>query len=112
MTPEERDALVRKLDQLERQIGAKAREFATRGEFAEVREAFIADLKARQAAIRRRIDAALEKGLSWALIKTEFERDFDGLFGQLLRWEKRLDAGAMAGKPVWEPAEPGTRRLQ
>lgn len=100
MTSEERDALLHKLDALERQIGAKAREFATRGEFADLRAAFVADLKARQAAIRLRIDAALGKGLSWTLLKTEFERDFDGLFGELLRWEKRLDAATMTRPPA------------
>jgi hypothetical protein len=100
MSPEERDALLRKLDSLERQIGAKMREFETHGEFADLRAAFVVDLKARQAAIRSRIDAALKKGLSWKLLKIEFERDFDGLFGELLRWEKRLDAATMARKPV------------
>jgi hypothetical protein len=100
MTPEEHDALLQSLATLQRQIGAKAREFETRGEFAELRDAFVADLKARQAAIIRRIDAALKQGLTWKLIRTEFERDFDGIFGELLRWEKRLDAATMARPPT------------
>lgn len=95
MTAEERDALMQSLADLQRQIGDKSREFETRGEFAELRDAFVADLKARQAAIIRRIDAALTQGFSWRLIRTEFERDFDGIFGELLRWEKRLDAATI-----------------
>lgn len=100
MTAEERDALIQSLADLQRQIGHKTREFETRGEFAELRDAFLADLKARQAAIRSRIDAALGQGFSWRLIRTEFERDFDGIFGELLRWEKRLDAATMARNPT------------
>jgi hypothetical protein len=95
MTAEEHDALIQSLADLQRQIGDKTREFATRGEFAELRDAFLYDLKARQAAIRGRIDAALRQGFSWRLIRTEFERDFDGIFGELLRWEKRLDAATI-----------------
>ena len=100
MTAEEHDALIQSLADLQRQIGDKTREFETRGEFAELRDAFLADLKARQAAIRGRIDAALGQGFSWRLIRTEFERDFDGIFGELLRWEKRLDAATMARNPA------------
>ena len=100
MTAEERDTLMQSLADLQRQIGDKSREFETRGEFAELRDAFVADLKARQAAIIRRIDAALTQGFSWRLIRTEFERDFDGIFGELLRWEKRLDAATMARNPA------------
>lgn len=44
--------------------------------------------------IRRRIDAELKKdsGITLALLKAEFERDLNGILGELLAWQERLDA--------------------
>ncbi len=98
MNSKERDGLIHKLDDLDRRIEAKALEFKNRGQFSDQHESFLRQLKKRQAAIRHEIDAKLEGGMSWNLIKTEFERDFDGLYGELLRWEERLDADTLAKK--------------
>jgi hypothetical protein len=98
MSSHEHDALIRKLDDLDRQIEAKRRDFEARGQFSQQHQAFVAKLKERQAAIRRRVGAQMKDGVSWPLIKTEFERDFDGLHGELLRWEERLDAATLAKK--------------
>ena len=98
MNSNEHDGLLHKLDDLDRQLEAKARDFKARGQFTDQHDAFVARLKERQAAIRSRIGAQLKDGVSWPLIETEFERDFDGLHGELLRWEERLDAATLANK--------------
>jgi len=98
MSSKEHDALLRKLDDLDRRIEAKARDFKAHGQFTDQHDAFVTRLRERQAAIRRRIGVQLKDGVSWPLIETEFERDFDGLHGELLRWEERLDAATLANK--------------
>jgi hypothetical protein len=98
MSSTEHDALVQELDALDRRIEAKACEVRTRGEFTEAQEGFVANLQKRQTEIRQKMDAQLREGVSWQLIETEFRRDFDGLFGELLRWEERLDAATTTSK--------------
>ncbi len=94
----EHDSLLQRLDALDQRIEARIRQFKTRGEFSDAHTAFVANLKRRQEEIRQRITAKLKDGMSWDLIKTEFERDFDGLYGELLRWEERLDIATMTEK--------------
>lgn len=86
---------VKKLDELDRRIDVKIREFKDRGEFSDVHDVFLAGVRKRHAAIRDRIDKALRDGMSWSLLEAEFQRDFNGLFEELMQWEDRLDAEAM-----------------
>jgi len=95
MDAKQRESLIHKLDELDREIAEKSLAFKDQGKFADQHQAFLAELRQRQAAIRRKIDTGLERGMSWNLIKTEFQRDFDGLHSELLRWLERADAASM-----------------
>jgi hypothetical protein len=96
MSSTEHEAFIRKLDELDRRLEDRQREFRSRGEFAKVHESFVHALTDRQADLRRKVTAKLKEGLSWDLLKTEFERDFNGLSGELSRWEEHVDAAEMA----------------
>ena len=54
----------------------------------------------RKLAIRQRIDAELKKGrgITLPLLKAEFERDLNGILGELLAWQERLDARSQDSK--------------
>jgi hypothetical protein len=98
MTASNRDTLAQEIDALDRRIERTSQEFRARGEFSEAHEGFVANLQKRQAEIRQKLDARARNGMSWELIESEFRRDYEGLFDQLLRWEQRLDVDATASK--------------
>jgi hypothetical protein len=98
MSSNEHEAFIRKLDELDRRISLKEREFKSGGQFSDAHEHFVAGLRARQAELRGKVGDKMKEGVSWGLLGAEFERDFDGLSGELRRWEERMDAAALANR--------------
>ena len=89
-----------KLDALTRQLEARVREFKERGEFSDLHEPFLERIRKHQAIIKEKLESAIDRGITWDLIKYEVERDFNGLIEDIAQGEKRLDAETMkqAGK--------------
>lgn len=85
------DTLMKRLEALDRLLEAMRHQLKDRGEFADVHDLFVADTRKQQAEIKQRLDTALAKGMSWSLLKSEFELDFNGLVGAILGWQERLD---------------------
>ncbi len=81
-----------KLDTFSRRLDAKVREFKDQGEFSDDHEPVVEQIRKRHKCIREDLDAAIRKGAVWETIKYEFERDFNALHEELLRFEDRLDA--------------------
>jgi hypothetical protein len=94
MTSDAANALKARLDEIGRRVDAKIRELKERGQFTDVHEAFNASVRKRQAALGKKVDAALAKGTSWDLMEAEFERDLGGLSGEMLQWVERMDTEA------------------
>ena len=85
-------ALRRELDDLSRRLDARTREFRRNGEFSDVHEALMNDIRNRHDQLRTKVDASVREGRSWDLVKTEFIRDYSSMFDDLLQFEERLDA--------------------
>jgi len=85
----------RKLDDLSRRLDARTREFAQTGEFSDVHEALISQIRQRHDKLRTKVDAAAREGTSWDLVRAEFTRDHSSIFDDLLQLEERLDVDAM-----------------
>jgi hypothetical protein len=85
----------RTLDDLSHRLEARTREFAQNGEFLDVHEALISEIRNRQDEFRTKVDAAARQGKSWDLMRADFARDHSAIFDLLLQFEERLDAGAM-----------------
>src|SRR5262245_19421964 len=88
-------ALRRTLDELSHRIDARTREFAENGEFSDVHEALISEIRKRQDEFKTKVDAAAREGTSWDLLRAAFARDHSTIFDLLLQFEERLDADAM-----------------
>jgi hypothetical protein len=88
-------ALRRTLDELSHRLDARTREFAQNGEFSDVHEALISEIRKRQDKFRTKVDAAAREGKSWDLVRAAFARDHSSIFAFLLQFEERLDADAM-----------------
>jgi hypothetical protein len=84
-------ALRRKLDDLSRRLDARTRELGRNGEFSDIHEALMGDIRKRHDRLRMRVDAADHEGSSWDLVKTEIVRDTSAIFDDLLQLEERLD---------------------
>ena len=95
MINEDLAAFRRKLDALSRRIDARKREFEKNGEFSDIHEALISQIRQRQDKLRMRVDAAAREGTSWDLLKAEFIRDHSSIFDDLLQIGERLEAEAM-----------------
>jgi hypothetical protein len=95
MTAHEGQAFLKQIEDVGRQVHARLNQFHEHGEFSDTHKEFLRKLKRQQAEIEAKIDAALEKGMSWEVIKLEFRRDFTGMMAELLLWEERLDAATM-----------------
>lgn len=97
MTSEDKDlaAFRKKLDDLSHLIDARRREFAQRGEFSDVHEALMSEIRQRQDRLRKKVDAASRDGTSWDLVKAEFTRDHSSIFDDLLLIQEMLDADVM-----------------
>jgi len=85
----------RKLDDLSHRIEARTREFEQSGEFSDIHERLINEIRQRQDKLRMKVDAAAREGASWDLVRAEFNRDHNSIFDDLLQIEERLDADAM-----------------
>jgi hypothetical protein len=79
------------LKELDRRLRARRRELRHLGRFTASHDVMVADIRARQAEILRRLSAELSRGTSWTLIKTEWALEFSGLVSTLLSWQERLD---------------------
>ena len=88
-------ALRSALDDLSHRLDAQTREFAQNGEFSDVHEALISEIRKRQDEFRTKVDAAARQGKSWDLVRADFARDHSAVFDLLLQFEERLDADAM-----------------
>src|SRR3954468_5675203 len=95
MTAHESETFLRQVEELGRRAHARLNQFHEQGEFSDTHKEFLKKLKRQQEEIETRIDAALKKGMSWEVIKLEFQRDFTGMMAELLLWEERLDASTM-----------------
>ena len=95
MISEDLAAFRGKLDDLSRRIDARKREFEKNGEFSDVHEALISEIRQRQDKLRMKVDAAAREGTNWDLVRAEFTRDHRSIFDDLLQIGERLDADAM-----------------
>ena len=102
MTSEDLAALRRKLDDLSRRLDARTREFAQTGEFSDVHEALISQIRQRHDELRTKVDAAAREGTSWDLVRAEFTRDHSSIFDDLLQLEERLDVDAVKKRDLTE----------
>ncbi|MGA2127688.1 MAG: hypothetical protein ABSG76_16230, partial [Xanthobacteraceae bacterium] len=84
------------LDDLSRRLDARTQEFRRNGEFSDVHEALVNDIRKRHDQLRTKVDAVVHEGRSWNLVKTEFIRDYSSMFDDLLQFEERLDADEVA----------------
>jgi hypothetical protein len=84
--------LKERLRELDRRLRARRRELKDLGWFAASHDVVMADLRAGQAEIVRKLSEELQRGVSWTLIKTEFALELSGLADTLLSWQERLDA--------------------
>ena len=95
MTSEDLAAFQRKLDDLSRRIDVRTREFEQNGEFSDVHEALISEIRQRQDKLRMKVDAAAREGTSWDLLRADLTRDHSSIFDNLQQIGERLDAEAM-----------------
>jgi len=95
MTSEDVAAFRRKLDDLSHRIDVRTREFEQGGEFSDVHEALMSQIRQRQDKLKMKVDAAAREGMSWDLVKAEFTRDHGSILDDFLQLEERLDAEAM-----------------
>lgn len=95
MMAHESEAFLRRIEDVGRQAHARLNQFHDHGEFSDTHREFLEKLKRQRQEIEAKIDAALKKGMSWEVIKLEFQRDFTGMMAELLLWEERLAASTM-----------------
>jgi hypothetical protein len=95
MTAHDGEAFLRQVEDLGRRAHARLNQFQKQGEFSDTHKEFLKKLKRQQEEIEVKIDAALKKGMSWEVIKLEFQRDFTGMMAELQLWEERLAASTM-----------------
>jgi len=95
MVGEDLVSLRGKLDELSHRLDARTQEFVQLGEFSDIHEALIGEIRQRHDKLRAKVDAAAGEGMSWDLVKAEFNRDHSSIFDDLLQIEERLDADAM-----------------
>lgn len=95
MSDRDRDAIKARLDELSVRLEARMREFKDQGEFSDVHQALMAEIRQRHDRIKEKL-AAAEAGLvSWDIIETETKRDFDSIFDDLLQRLEQLDSEEM-----------------
>jgi hypothetical protein len=87
--------LRRTLDDLSHRLDARTREFAQHGEFSDIHETLVSEIRQRQDEFRTKVDAATRAGKSCDLVREDFAHDQSSIFDLFLQFEERLDAGAM-----------------
>ena len=92
---EELSTLQRKLDDLSHRLDARTREFSQSGEFSNVHEKLLGQIRQRHDGLKMRVDAAIRDGTKWDLVKAEFARDNSSIFDDLLQLDELLDAETM-----------------
>ena len=95
MTTEEDRAKAGMLENLERRIEARIREFSERGEFADVHAADFRDEDEKQARIGQRMNSAMQQGKALQILGIEVQRDFTAMYEELKRLMYMLDAASM-----------------
>jgi predicted nucleic acid-binding Zn-ribbon protein len=95
MISEDLAAFREKLDELSRRIDARKREFEKNGEFSDIHETLISEIRQREDKLRRKVDAVAREGTNWDLVRSEFIRDHRSIYDDLLQIGERLDADAM-----------------
>jgi hypothetical protein len=88
-------ALHKTLDDLSHRLDARTLEFAQNGEFSDIHDSLIREIRKRQDEFRTKVGAAARQGKSWDLVRADFARDHSAIFDLLLQFEERLDADAM-----------------
>lgn len=96
MPTAEREALLRRLDELAQRIETRRRNFKQRGEFSALQDQ-LEEVAARQHWLRGRIDAV--EGESWRVQRDRWLREHDLLFTQLTAIERELDRHHMLENP-------------
>jgi hypothetical protein len=94
MANEEQDALKKKFDAFSSQLEARVREFKERGTFSGAVEAGSNEMRNRLDAIQKKLDAAIDGGLTWDVVKYDIERDLSGVTEAFTSFGERLDAEA------------------
>jgi hypothetical protein len=84
----------KKLDEFSERLRARTEEFRKQGEFSDVHEALLNQIRQRNDALRKRVAETEQRGTAWDLIKAEFVRDYSSLFDDMLEFEERLDTAA------------------
>lgn len=87
-----------KLDEYSKRLDAHMRDLKERGEFTEVHRNLIEEIKSRQDQMEKKVAVAEANGVTWDVIKSEVERDYDSIFDDLLQITERLDANEMKSK--------------
>jgi hypothetical protein len=98
VTKKDDDLLKQKLDSLSRRIEKRVHELQQQGEFSDIAEPGLADIRSRAATIKERLDAAMSKDDTWDIVKYEFERDLNSLGETFATFEESLDVRAMKQK--------------
>jgi hypothetical protein len=95
MSDPDKTAFRKKLDELSDRLHARMEEFRKKGEFSDIHEALMNQIRERNEELKKKVSEAEQKGTRWQLMKAEFARDYSSLFDDLLEFEERLDAEIM-----------------
>jgi hypothetical protein len=95
MSEAERSRMRAKLDEFSLRLDARAREFQERGDFLDVHQSLMTQIRRRHDQLQSKLVAAEANGTAWEVIKIEFERDLSSMYGDLLKLEEQSDADAM-----------------
>ena len=90
--------LEQKLTELARRIDARVREFREQGEFSNIHQETMGEMRRRYEQLQEKVDAAARQGSTWELIRNQLARDYRLLFDDFLRFEGHLDAETMKEK--------------
>ena len=90
----DREDLDLRLRTLSSTVSMLIHDLEARGEFSDVHQAFIDEMRARERRLRVRVDAATDAHGLWALVSTEIARDLQGAADALALCIERINAQA------------------
>lgn len=73
-------------------------EFDKKGEFSDTHRALLNQIRQRHDRLGKKVIEAEQMGMTWELMKTEYDRDLSSLFDELLLWEEGVDAEIMKNR--------------
>lgn len=86
---------IRTLEDLDKRIELRIREFRERGEFANIDDSYLAELDERRSKARQRLETVVKAGNPIAIVAAEIHRELLSIADNLTKAVEQLDAKAM-----------------